>query len=57
MMIIYWKEQNKQKQNKFWKITQNRPVTVRQNLILEPKENAIQMILNLIYSIQIPIKQ
>jgi len=27
------------------------------NRILEPKENAIQMTLNLIYSIKIPIKQ
>jgi hypothetical protein len=42
-MIIYWKEQNQQKQNKFWKITQNRPVTTRQNPILEPKETAIQI--------------
>ena len=25
-MIIYWNEQNQQKQNKFRKITQNRPV-------------------------------
>jgi hypothetical protein len=36
---------------------QNKPVTARQNLILEPKENAIQMTLNLIYSIRIPRKQ
>jgi hypothetical protein len=30
---------------------QNRPVMTRQNLILEPKVDTIQMILNLIYSI------
>jgi hypothetical protein len=29
----------------------------RQNPILEPKENAIQMTLNLIYSVRIPRKQ
>jgi len=57
MMIIYWKEQNQQKQNKFWKTTQNKPVTARQNPILEPKENTIQMTLNLIYSIRIQSKQ
>ena len=57
MMIIYWQERNQQKQNKFWKITQNRRVTARQNLILEPKENTIQMTSNLIYSILIPNKQ
>jgi hypothetical protein len=33
------------------------PVTARQNPILEPKENVIQMNLNLIYNIQIPRKQ
>jgi hypothetical protein len=57
MMIIYWNEQNQHKQNKFWKTMQNKPVTVRQNPILEPKEKAIQMTLNLINSIRIPIKQ
>jgi len=57
MMIIYWKEQNQQKQNKFWKTTQKKRVTARQNPILEPKENAIQMTSNLIYSIRIPRKQ
>jgi len=57
MMIIYWQEQNQQKKNYFWKIMQNRPVTARQNQILEPKEKTIQMILNLIFSIQIPGKQ
>ena len=57
MMIIYWQEQNQQKQNKFWKITQNRPVMARQNPILEPKKNDIQMTYNLIYSILIPGKQ
>jgi hypothetical protein len=36
---------------------QNKPVPARQNSILEPKENAIQMTLNLIYSISIPKKQ
>ena len=29
MTIIYWHEQNQQKQNKFWVITQNRPVMAR----------------------------
>ena len=29
MTIIYWHEQNQQKQNKFWMITQNRPVMAR----------------------------
>jgi hypothetical protein len=32
-------------------------VTARQNLILETKENTIQMTLNLIYNIRIPRKQ
>jgi hypothetical protein len=36
---------------------QNKLVTARQNPILEPKENAIQMTLNLKYSIMIPTKQ
>jgi len=57
MMILYWQEQNQQKQNKFWKIKQNIRVTARQNPILEPKEKAIQMTLNLIYSIWIGRKQ
>jgi hypothetical protein len=45
----YWQERNQQKQNKFWKLTQNGPITARQNLILEPKENYIQMTSNLVY--------
>ena len=57
MMIIYWKEQNQQKQNKFRKIMQNKPVIAIHNPILELKEKAIQMTLNLIYSIWIPRKQ
>jgi hypothetical protein len=57
MMIIYWKEQNQHKQNKFWKPTQNKPVTARQNPILERKEKAIQITWNLIYSIRIPRKE
>jgi hypothetical protein len=57
MRIIYWKKHNQQKQNKFWKITQNRSVTARQNPILEPISNAIQMTSNLTYSIRIPRKQ
>jgi hypothetical protein len=36
---------------------QNRPVTARQNPILEPKEKTMQMISNLIFSSQIPGKQ
>jgi hypothetical protein len=39
------------------KYNANRPVTTRQNPILEPKENAIQISSNLIYSIGIPRKQ
>jgi hypothetical protein len=40
-----------------FKIMQNRPVTARQNPILEPKETANQMTSNTIYSIQILGKQ
>jgi len=42
IMIIYWKEQNQQKQNKFWKTTQNKLLQQDKNLILETKENTIQ---------------
>jgi hypothetical protein len=40
MMIIYWRSKTS-----FEK--QNRPIKGRQNSILEPKENAIQMTSNL----------
>jgi hypothetical protein len=44
--------------NKFWKLTQNKPVMTRQNLILEPKEKYIQMTSNLIYfMIRTPINK
>ena len=34
--------------NKFWMLTQNKPIMARQNPILEPKENYIQTTSNLI---------
>jgi hypothetical protein len=58
MMIIHWQEWNQQKQNKFWKLTQNIPIIARQNPILKPKENYIQMTSNLIYFvIRIPVNR
>ena len=41
----------------YTKQTRYKPVTTRQNPILEPKENAIQMTSNLINRIRIPRKQ
>ena len=57
MMIIYQQEQNQTETKQVLKDNIKIPVTARQNPIPEPKENAIQMNLNLIYNIQIPRKQ